>query len=132
MKCAVKSNARKDNPAAGHQLKVPRNRVVPPGYVGSGVHRATPAELCGLRVGNVDLFRCLVHIRGTRSPVPGYDGGGRQHVDGDTKSDAGQRSIPIPSWPCTDLAAMLAARNEGHLVVSGHQRFPKRAPDLHR
>ena len=27
MKCAVKANARKDNPAAGHELRVPHRRV---------------------------------------------------------------------------------------------------------
>lgn len=131
MKCAVQVNARKDNPAAGHKLRVPRQRVrkaamlsmeqiatlvahtVEPYrpaiwlLVFSGLR---PAELCGLRVGDVDLVRGAVDVTRTLAPVPGFDGGGREHVEGSTKSDAGQRVIPLPRWLCEDLAAMLAAR----------------------
>jgi integrase len=148
MKCAIKSNARKDNPAAGHELRVPRQRVRQAAMltmeqvarlvactlepyrpaiwllVFTGLR---PAELCGLRVGDVDLIRGVVHVSGTRSPVPAYDGGVREHVDGLTKSEASQRSIPIPSWLCLDLAAMLATRGtplpkDAHLFVNkdGH------------
>ncbi len=65
----------------------------------------------------------MVHVRGTRSRAPGLDGGARQHVDGLSKSEAGQRSIPIPSWLCSDLAAMLAARGsplrqDAHLFLN--------------
>jgi integrase len=69
-----------------------------------------PAELCGLRVDDVDLVRRVVHVRRTWSPVPGFDGGSRAHVEGPVKSDAGQRSIPIPGWLCEELAGGLARR----------------------
>jgi integrase len=148
MKCAIKSNARKDNPAAGHELRVPRQRVRQAAMLTTEqVARLVactlepyrpaiwllvftglrPAELCGLRVGDVDLIRGVVHVSGTRSPVPAFDGGVREHVDGLTKSEASQRSIPIPSWLCLDLAAMLATRGtrlpkDAHLFVNkdGH------------
>src|SRR5262249_850318 len=121
MKCAVRSNARRDNPAAGHELRVPRGRVhqVPmltmehaarlveqpcdrdrPGMwlvVFTGMR---PAELCGLRVEDVDLIRRIVHVRQSWSPIPGFDGNARRYVYGPVKSDAGQRSIPVPNWLC--------------------------------
>lgn len=147
MQCAVRANARRDNPAAGHRLPVPRRH---PDEVGlltmeqaialaehTGEHyRAAiwllvftgmrPAELCGLRVGDVDLVRGLVQVRRTRSPVAGYDGGDRQHVDGPVKTEAGHRTIPIPAWLCTELAADLArrapVRRDDPLIVNRHGR----------
>lgn len=134
LKCAIKANARKDNPAAGHELRVPRRRVaeVPMltmeqaaqlvGHTSDHYKAALwlliftgmrPAELCGLRVEDVDLVRRTVHIRRTLSPVPAYDGGPREHVVGPAKSEAGQRTIPIPKWLCAELATSLAKR--GHL-----------------
>lgn len=131
MKCAIRSNARRDNPASGHHLRVPHHRArqasmltmdqasqlvdnTIPHYrtamwllIFTGMR---PAELCGLRVEDVDLVRQIVHVRRTWSPVPGFDGGKRQFVDGPVKTDAGQRSIPIPQWLCEQLAADLAAR----------------------
>lgn len=96
MKCAVKANARKDNPAAGHELRAPHGRAVEVPMLtmeqaaslvehASSHYKAAmwlliftgmrPAELCGLRVQDVDLVRRIVHIRRTWSPVPGFDGG---------------------------------------------------------
>ena len=130
MKCAVKANARKDNPAAGHELHVPRRRVlqVPMLTMDQAallVEHTTahyrpamwlliftgmrPSELCGLRVEDADLVRRVVHIRQTWSPVPAFDGGSREYVSGPAKSEAGQRTIPIPEWLCHDLAADLRA-----------------------
>jgi integrase len=131
LKCAVKANARRDNPAAGHELRVPHRRVfdVPMltmDQASSLVEHTSdhyksamwllvftgmrPAELCGLRVRDVDLVRHVVHVRRTWSPVPGFDGGSWQYIDGPVKSDAGKRSIPIPGWLCEELAADLAWR----------------------
>ena len=131
MKCAVKANARRDNPAAGHELRVPRRRVfeVPMLTMDQATslvehtsdhYKAAmwlliftgmrPAELCGLRVEDADLIRKVVHLRRTWSPVPAFDGGPREYVSGPAKSDAGHRTIPIPQWLCGDLAADLARR----------------------
>jgi integrase len=131
MKCAVKANARKDNPAVGHELRVPQRRahqvpMLTMEQAESLVEHTTehykaamwlliftgmrPAELCGLRVEDVDLVRRVVHIRRTWSPVPGFDGGTWEYVEGPVKTDAGQRSIPIPGWLCEELAADLARR----------------------
>jgi integrase len=144
MKCAIMSNARKDNPAAGHELRVPRTRVrqaamLSMEQVASVVANTVeqyrpaiwvlvftglrPAELCGLRIRDIDLMHGVLHVCGTRSPIAGFDGGVREQVDGLTKSEAGQRSIPIPSWLCADLAAMLASRasplpQDAHLFVN--------------
>ena len=138
MKCAVKANARKDNPAAGHELHVPHRRVlhVPMLTMDQAallVENTTthyqpamwlliftgmrPSELCGLRVEDADLVRRVVHIRQTWSPVPAFDGGSREYVSGPAKSEAGQRTIPIPEWLCRDLAADLAQRSP----VSPHE-----------
>ena len=131
MKCAVKANARRDNPAAGHELRVPRRRVFEVSMLTmdqatslvehtSDHYKAAmwlliftgmrPAELCGLRVEDADLIRKVVHLRRTWSPVPAFDGGPREYVAGPVKSDAGHRTIPIPQWLCEELAADLARR----------------------
>ena len=148
MKCAVKANARKDNPAAGHELRVPRGRaaqvpMLTMEQVASLVEHTTnhyktamwllvftgmrPAELCGLRVEDVDLVRRVVHVRRTWSPVPGFDGGPREFVSGPVKSDAGQRSIPLPGWLCEELAADLARRapvGRGDPLILNQQARP--------
>jgi integrase len=131
MKCAVRANARRDNPGAGHELRVPPGRVhqVPMLTMEQAarlVEHTTdhyrpamwllvftgmrPAELCGLRVEDADLIRRIVHVRQSWCPIPGFDGNARCYVYGPVKSDAGQRSIPIPDWLCEELAAGLARR----------------------
>ena len=131
MKCAVRASARKDNPAAGHALRAPHRRVqeVPMltmEEAASLVENTSdhykpamwlliftgmrPAELCGLRVEDADFVRAVIHVRRTWAPVPGFDGGTWEYVAGPVKSDAGQRSIPIPRWLCEELAAGLAQR----------------------
>lgn len=147
MKCAVRANARKDNPAAGHEIRVPhrRTRQVPMLTMDQAarlVEHTTdhykpamwlliftglrPAELCGLRVEDVDLVRRTVHVRQTWSPIPGFDGSPREFIYGPVKSDAGQRAIPIPQWLCEDLAAHLASRapvrRHDPLIVNKHGR----------
>ena len=151
MKCAVRANARRDNPAAGHQLRVPVRRATQVAMLtmeqaASLLEHTTehyqpamwlliftgvrPAELCGLRVDDVDLVRRVVHVRRTWSPVPGFDGGRWAHVEGPVKSDAGQRSIPIPVWLCGELAAGLARRaslqRHDPLIVNKHGRAVNR------
>jgi integrase len=69
-----------------------------------------PAELCGLRIRDVDFTRRMLTVNQTLAPVAGYDAIEREHRRGSTKSEAGQRSIPLPRWLCEDLAAGLAAR----------------------
>jgi integrase len=118
MKCAVKSNARKDNPAAGHEIRVPR-RKMRPGDVPDTYKPAVwlmaytgirPSELCGLRVSSIDFARRTVHVTETLIPVNKFDDFEHALVPGPPKTDAGDRDIPIPQWLCDDLAAMLAAR----------------------
>jgi len=71
-----------------------------------------PAELCGLKVRDVDFVRHAVSVRRTFMPVHGYGDEPWQMVEGPPKTDAGDRTVPIPAWLCADLAAMLTAR--GH------------------
>ncbi|MGH9107799.1 MAG: tyrosine-type recombinase/integrase [Acidimicrobiales bacterium] len=131
---AVKSKALAQNPAKGHEVKVRRRKV----REGDGVltmeqvHQLVgqvrdpykpavwllvfaglrPAELCGLRVRDVDFVRRTVSIRATLMPVHGYGGEPWQMVEGPPKTEAGDRTVPIPAWLCDDLAAMLAARGD--------------------
>ncbi|HET9116940.1 MAG TPA: tyrosine-type recombinase/integrase [Pseudonocardiaceae bacterium] len=147
MQCAIRTNARRDNPARGHLLRLPKHRaqqvsMLTMEQAHSLVEHTTehyrpamwlliftgmrPAELCGLRVEDVDLVRRVIHIRNTWSPIPGFDGGVRQYVSGPVKTDAGQRSIPIPRWLCDEMAAALAARSPvgrlEPLIVNKHGR----------
>ncbi len=90
MRCAVRSNARKDNPAAGHQIRVARRKLRPgdvpdmadierlvahvhdpykPAVWLMAFTGLRPSELCGLRVGSIDFTRRLV--RCVRNPVTG-------------------------------------------------------------
>lgn len=131
MRCAVRTNARKDNPAAGHHVHVARRRLrdrdvltmeevhrliacVPEPYqpavwllVLTGIR---PAELCGLRVSDVNLTRGLVHVSQNLQPIHGYGGERYRLVAGPPKTDAGDRVIPIPPWLSETLAAKLAER----------------------
>jgi integrase len=132
MRCAVRANARKDNPAAGHDIEVRRRKVRAGDILDmADLHRLVehvrdpykpaiwllvltgmrPAELCGLRVRSIDFPRRTVRVTETLTPVNSF---GDQHryalVDGPPKTEAGDRDVPIPSWLCDDLAAMLATR----------------------
>ena len=131
MKCAVLANARKDNPAANHAIRVTRRKLRPGDVpdmaemerlvtnikdpykpaawllVYTGMR---PAELCGLRVRSIDFARRLVCVTETLMPVNRYDESVYRLVDGPTKTAASDRDIPIPQWLCDDIAAMLAER----------------------
>ena len=148
MKCAVRANARKDNPAADHQIRVTR-RKLRPGDVPdmADIERLVahvpdpykpavwllaytgmrPSELCGLRVSSIDFVRRVVHVTETLMPVHRYGDWRYQLVGGPPKTHAGDRDIPIPAWLCDDLAAMLAARTSGRPGGSGPRRLPVRA-----
>ena len=131
MKAAVQSGVRRDNPAAGHHVTVRRKRIRQGDVLSMGqIHQLVdhvrhpyqpavwllvltgmrPAELCGLRVRSVDLVRHRLAITETLLPVSGYGDQPLQLVAGPPKTDAGDRTLPIPVWLCEDLAQMLAAR----------------------
>ena len=133
MKTAVKVNARKDNPAAGHHVPVPRKKVRQGDVLNmEEVHllishvrdpyktavwllllaSLRPAELCGLRVCDVDLRGHVVHVTQTLLPVHGFDTERYHLVTGPPKTAASQRSIPIPEWLSADIETMLAGRAE--------------------
>jgi integrase len=134
MQLAVNSKVRRDNPAAGHRLPV-RQRKIRQGDVLSmeQAHRLVeavpgpyksavwmlmltgmrPAELCGLRVSSVDLLRGEVRVTESLLPVHKFgDQPYHRDVTGPTKTEAGDRGIPIPRWLADDLATMLAERAE--------------------
>jgi integrase len=70
-----------------------------------------PSELCGLRVRSVDTTRCVVHVTESLLPVPKFgDQRYQGAVSGPPKTDAGNRSIPIPEWLCQDIVDLLATR----------------------
>jgi integrase len=131
MKAAVQSGARRDNPAAGHQVTVRRKRIRQGDVLGmTEVHMLVehvrdpykpavwllvltgmrPAELCGLRVRSVDFVRHTVSITETLLPVSAYGDQRLQLIAGPPKTDAGDRCVPIPVWLCEEIAATLAAR----------------------
>lgn len=138
MKSAVRANLRKDNPAADHNIPLPRRKLhegdvlnmeqihLLAAHVKDPYKPAVwllmlaglrPAELCGLRVCDVDFIKNVVHVSQTVLPVHSFDTEGFGLVTGPPKTSAGDRRIPIPAWLCDDLAAMVAARqrqnNEG-------------------
>ena len=81
-----------------------------------------PAELCGLRVRDVDFARHVVSVRSTLMPVHKFADEPYRVVEGLPKTLAGDRAIPVPAWLSDDLAAMLAARGtvdrDGWLFVT--------------
>jgi integrase len=131
MTAAIKSGVRKDNPAAGHRITVRRKRIRQGDVLTmEQVHELVehvrdpyrpavwllvltgirPAELCGLRVRSVDLARRSLAITETLLPVSAYGDQHLQLVEGPPKTEAGDRTVPIPPWLCEELAEMLAAR----------------------
>jgi integrase len=135
MNAAVQSGVRRDNPAANHHVTVRRKRIRQGDVLTmEQIHRLVkyvvdpykpavwllvltgmrPAELCGLKVRSVDLMRHSVAITETLLPVSGYGDQALQLVAGPPKTEAGDRTVPIPGWLCEDLVEMLAARAAGH------------------
>lgn len=131
MNYAVKAKVRRDNPAAGHKLpqrrrKIRQGDVLDMAEVERLVEATRdpykaavwliamaglrPSELCGLRVRSVNFGRRMLHVNETLQPVQKFDDQPYRVVEGDTKTVAGDRDIPLPKWICDDLAAMLAAR----------------------
>lgn len=131
MRTAVRAGARKDNPAAGHEIRVRRRKLA----VGEMLDMTSiqalvdgtrdpykpavwllallglrPAELCGLRVSSVDFVRRTVTVSATLTPVHAFENHSYQLVEGPPKTDAGHRTIPVPEWLIEDLSVMLAAR----------------------
>jgi integrase len=134
LQSSVASKVRRDNPAKGHRIAIPRRRIregdvldmaqahllvdnVQDPYkpavwllILTGLR---PAELCGLRVSNVDMVNGVVHVTETLLPVHKFgDQPYRSAVTGPPKTDAGARSIPIPEWLRDELVELLAVRAE--------------------
>lgn len=162
MKTAIAGGARRDNPAAGHTIPQ-RRRKLRQGDVLTmeQAHRLVaatrdpykpavwlmallglrPAELCGLRVRSVDFVRGTVHVTETLNAVHSFPGHDYGIEVGPTKTEAGDRVLPIPEWLRDDLAAMLAARAEDrsspidpgeHLFRAVTSAGPMRVADLRR
>ena len=147
LKSAVKANVRKDNPAADHNIPVPRRKLHEGDVLNmEQVHQLVahvkdpykpaiwllmlaglrPAELCGLRVCDVDFIKHVIHVSQTVLPVHSFDSEGFGLVTGPPKTSAGDRRIPIPPWLCDDLAALVAARrrvNGGDLSSGNRDEF---------
>jgi integrase len=83
-----------------------------------------PAELCGLRVCDVDFGRHVIHVHQTVLPVHRFDSQGFGLVTGPPKTGAGDRRIPIPEWLSEELAAMVAMRHSGHPVAEADRTEP--------
>ena len=133
LKSAVRANVRKDNPAADHTI--PRRKLHEGDVLNMGqIHQLVahvkdpykpavwllmlaglrPAELCGLRMCDVDFVKHVIHVSQTVLPVHSFDSEGFGLVTGPPKTSARDRRIPIPSWLCDDLAEMVAARSRGN------------------
>lgn len=147
LKSAVRANVRKDNPAADHNIPIPRRKLHEGDVLNmEQVHQLVahvkdpykpavwllmlaglrPAELCGLRVCDVDFVKHVIHVSQTVLPVHSFDSEGFGLVTGPPKTSAGDRRIPIPAWLCDDLAAMVAARrraNGGELSSGNKGEF---------
>jgi len=124
MKSALKARAIRDNPAADHHIRVPKQRgqvltldqllalvdAVPDSYwmyrsallllIYTGLR---PAELCGLRVGRLDPLKRFAHICETLTDVGG------KLIVGPTKTDQ-DRILPLPAFLVDVLAEHLAWR----------------------
>ena len=72
-----------------------------------------PAELCGLRVCDLESRKSVIHVRQTLLPLHGFDTEVFQLVTGPPKTTAGDRSIPIPEWLSAEL---------DHMVTEGDGR----------
>jgi integrase len=162
MKTAIRSGARKDNPAKDHTIPQRRKKIrqgdiltmeqaqllvsktrdpYKPAVWLMVLLGLRPAELCGLRVGAVDFVRSVVHVTETLNAVHSFPGHTYGLEEGSPKTDAGDRRIPIPAWLRDDLATMLAVRAEAsgrpqapddYLFLSVQGSKPIRVADLRR
>lgn len=71
-----------------------------------------PAELCGVRVRDLDMSTHILHVSQTVLPLHGFDTEGFQLVTGSPKTSAGDRRIPILDWLCDEIASVLELRAE--------------------
>jgi integrase len=145
MKSAVKANLRKDNPAADHHIPIPRRKLHEGDVLNmEQVHHLVahvrdpykpavwllmlaglrPAELCGLRVCDVDFDRHVIHIHQTVLPVHRFDAEGFGLVTGPPKTSAGDRRIPIPRWLCDQLGEIVAGRRAARKAFDGDGNEP--------
>lgn len=140
MKSAVRANLRKDNPAADHNIPLPRRKLHEGDVLNmEQIHQLVahvkdpykpavwllmlaglrPAELCGLRVCDVDFTKHVVHVSQTVLPVHSFDTQGFGLVTGPPKTSAGDRRIPIPAWLSNELAAMVETRGRAKPGAAG-------------
>ncbi len=131
LQLALRSKAIRENPASGHAIRVRRRKIREGDVLDMAqLHRLVaqtrdpyksavwvlalaglrPAELCGLRVRDVDLVRAVFYVRGTLMPVQRFTDEPYRMVEGPPKTNAGDRAIPIPQWLCDEISALLAAR----------------------
>lgn len=131
MESAVRSKARRDNPARGHRIPQRSRKLTPGDVLDMGQLRRLidhvrdpykpavwllvvtgirPAELAGLRVRDVDFTRRRIYVETSLVTVEAYGEVAACQSEGPPKTAAGQRAIPIKEWLCDDLAAVLAAR----------------------
>ena len=131
LKAAVRANVRKDNPAADHNIPIPKRKLHEGDVLTmEQVHQLVahvrhpykpavwllmlaglrPAELCGLRVCDVDFTKHVIHVSQTVLPVHSFDSEGFGLVTGPPKTSAGDRRIPIPPWLCDQLAGLVDER----------------------
>jgi integrase len=68
-----------------------------------------PAELCGIRVCDLDMKKQVLHVSQTVQPLHGFDTQPFRIVTGPPKTAAGDRKIPVPNWLCAEIAVLLAA-----------------------
>jgi integrase len=143
MKTAVRANVRKDNRAADHHIPIPRRKLHEGDVLNmEQVHLLVahvkdpykpavwllmlaglrPAELCGLRVCDVDFKKHVIHVSQTVLPVHSFDSEGFGLVTGPPKTSAGDRRIPIPAWLCGELAGLVAARRDRNGIGGGADR----------
>jgi integrase len=54
----------------------------------------------------------ILHVNQTVLPLHGFDTQGFQLVTGPTKTEGGDRKIPIPDWLCDEIASVLRLRVE--------------------
>jgi integrase len=123
---AVEGGSIKENPASGLRLPIARrqephfltvdevNRLVaatrqPYGFLilFASYTGLRPSELCGLRIGRLDLLRSKVEVSETLMQIDGAT------VIGPTKSDA-VRTVPIPAF-LRDAAGEYLATRRSHL-----------------
>lgn len=128
LQLAMRSKAIRENPASGHAIRVRRRKIREGDVLDMAqLHRLVaqtrdpykpalwvlalaglrPAELCGLRVRDVDLVRAVLYVRGTVMPV-------QRFADDPFRQPAEPRPLPRAGHP-TGPAGSRASRDAAHL-----------------